>query len=433
MSTADRAASAGFGRAVLAMFTGSAAVQLIGLAAAPLTARIYDPDQAGLAGVINGLAAVSSGVVCLRYEQAIALASDRDRAIELAALCLLLAPAVSLLGAAALLVLGGQVLGAADAPSARVLLLAAPLAAMVGGIFAVVTQIALRERRYRDLTGARVVQSSSQVGFQLGLGALFDGRAWVMVWGYIIGFVLGAVALARRQAGLVAELRRALRSGHLRARASEFRRFPIYGSWAAFLDSFAGSLPLFAAVAAYGSAQAGFVRMAQTLVVLPVAALTQAVAGAYWAESARRVRDAPHELLPLYRSVTRRLLLAGGALIAGSFLLPSIVPVLLSPKWTTAGQYAVILAFPAAASLVASGAVNLTLLGQNHVESGWIVGRFLLLFVVAAVASRNVSDVRAFLVLLASAQVVGYAALLWINDHAIKRFVAAAPPRPAAA
>lgn len=411
-----------FGRALLAIFSGSAAVQLIGIGAAPITARIFEPAQAGLAGVVNGLVAVSAGVACLRYEQAIALAGDRRSALHVVTLCLLIAPTLCV----AALVLLGLTLDQAAAligdPAAKPLLLAAPLSVFLLAAFSAVSQLALRDGMYQAQARARVAQSTGQIGFQLGVGALTDGRAWVMVWGFILGNLISLRMLLARQAGFWRSLRRSWDRRALAAQASEFRRFPIYGSWAAFLDSFSGSLPLFAVVSAFGTAEAGFVRMAQTLVVLPIAALTSAVASVYWTESARSVRDDPARLLPLYRMVTRRLMLAGTALIAGSALLPWIVPVVLSERWAPSGSYAVILAFPAAASLVCSGAVNLALIGLNRLESAWIVARFLLLLLVAWGARRVTTDVRTFLLLLAVAQVAGYAALIWINDRAVRRF-----------
>lgn len=404
------------------MFSGTALVQVVGIVTAPLTARIYDPDQAGIAGVINGLAGVCAGVACLRYEQAIALPAQRRDGLAIVGLCLLIAPIVCGAGALVLMLFGADVGRLLNLDSGRRLLLVMPISILAAAVFAVAMQLSLRERAYHAIARARLAQSTTQIGLQLGIGALVDGRAWVMVWGYVAGYVLGIRSLVAGQAGLARAIRDAWDRRTLRRLATEYRRFPLFGSWAAFFDSLTGSLPLFAVVAAFGSEEAGYVRMAQTLVLLPVAALSSAVASVYWAESARSIREEPSRLLPLYRTVTRRLAAAAAALVLGSLLLPWLVPIVLSAKWSTSGEYAVILAFPAAASLISSGAVNLSLLRQNHVESAWIVGRFLLLFAVATAARRAELDVRAFLVVLASAQVAGYLALLLFNDIAVRRF-----------
>ncbi len=414
-----------FARGLFTVSAGSAAVQLIGILSSPLTARVFSPAESGLAGVVTSLIAVCAGIACLRYEQAIPLPASREGRLRIMGLCLLVPLVLVPLVALALLLGRGSIVAILGEPRVAPFVMLVPVGILLTAVFNILSQWYTREQDFKAIVQTRLQQSTGQIGFQLSVGFLTGGQAWVQIVGYLLGFMLGIQGFLRRDWGLIRRIRGAFHWEEMRRDARSYRKFPLYNSWSSLLDTLAPTLPLYVLASLFGTAEAGHFRMAQMLVMLPIVALSSGITSVYWSESARLAQENPGELRRLYLKITRRLIGVGVVLVLGSAVLPFLVPIIFSPQWKESGYFAIIMAFPAAGSLVASAAVNLSLLNFNHWESIWIVCRLGVLITAAGVCYYLGLPPRMVLGALASVLVVGYVALVWLNVLAIDRHIGA--------
>jgi O-antigen/teichoic acid export membrane protein len=412
-----------FSRAVVHLASGNAGVQAIGLLTAPITARIFAPAESGLAAVFLNLTAIASGLACARYDQAIPLPESRATRLDLLALCLRILPLTVALSILIVSFAGRALANLLNEPALENYLVLLPLAILLTAVTQMLSNWFTREAEFGVIVRSKLRQSVLQIGFQISTGALTHGSVWILLWGSVLGNVAAVVTCLRRLGADVTGIWQRAKCATLSPVAHRYRQFPLFNSWSAVVDSLGQTLPVFIMTSLHGAQETGWLRMAQTLVSLPVAAVSSAVANVYWSEAARRAAEAPHTIRSLYLRTTVGLAVGGALLVLGSLVLPALVPVVFGSRWGEAGSYAVVMAFPAACALLSAPAVNLATLGFNHWEAGWVIVRLALTAIAATVAHKFDLSPLATLQALATALVAGYGLLIVLNLVAIREFL----------
>ena len=80
---------------IATLMGGTAFGRLITILAAPVLARLFNPDVFGVAALLIAIAVVLNSVSSLRYEHAIILPPDQDQAVALSRLSLAILMAMS--------------------------------------------------------------------------------------------------------------------------------------------------------------------------------------------------------------------------------------------------------------------------------------------------------------------------------------------------
>ena len=140
----------GLGRSVSILAGGAALGQIIVVLSSVVINRLYSPTSFGQYGAATSLVAVLVTVTSLKYELAIPLPSEEERAANLLALSILVAVIFNAIFAVVLIVAGKPILRAfhADAllPYAWLLV----LAQLGGGIYMAVLGFAIRHKQFPD-------------------------------------------------------------------------------------------------------------------------------------------------------------------------------------------------------------------------------------------------------------------------------------------
>ena len=366
-------------RATLTLLAGGAVAQALPLLLGPWLTRLYAPEIWGQYALCMAVVANLSAVFCARYEFALPLAKDAERAADLMALCAWLALAMVAVTAlfALLLACGWGVLWAIWLPLA----VAASGAAQWMGMWAA------RAQRFKVLSGARVIQYGLASLLQLSLGlwlitslsfsgmsqaiSLDPGSAnsaldpvaalHALIGATVISASLAALFLAWGAAPAregVAHARPswwALLSTsmpRLRTVAREYKQFPLLNS----PHAFAGALQDTAAVALLvvftGDAAAGFWGLALRYLKAPATLVGSAVSQALYPKlvgvSAATARQAVRQVTIVLSLIATPLVLvlwgAGPALFAWIF----------GETWRPAGELARALALYIGVHFVAS-------------------------------------------------------------------------------
>lgn len=91
---------------VLKLVSGTTLAQVITILSAPIISRLFAPQAFGVLNVFTSIAGIVSIVICLRYEYAIILPEDDTDAINIFALCLIIAFGISAVAGVILLIVG---------------------------------------------------------------------------------------------------------------------------------------------------------------------------------------------------------------------------------------------------------------------------------------------------------------------------------------
>ncbi len=343
-----------FRRGTITLVGGASIGQAIVVISSPFLTRLYDPAQFGAFSVAISIMAVLITVACLRYEYAIPLPTADLEAANVLALSILLAICTSLIAGVVLFLIGPWFVTTLGASALGPFVLLFAVGQAAGGVVSVFTMWAIRTRAYGEIAANRLTQSGTLVAVQIGLGLLGAGAPGLLV-GAVAGNLGGSTRLGRAAWRTHApDFRRVSWSGITTA-ARRYRRFPIFSSWSALINTLGEQAPLVVFVAVFGTAEGGELALAQRVVALPVSLVAGAVGQAFFAEAARIVRQDPRLLRELFIGTTRRIaLLTIGPAILLAVLAPLLAGPIFGDEWTAAGPFIAILTPMYCAQLIAA-------------------------------------------------------------------------------
>lgn len=330
-----RGRSGGLLKAVGIIGSGTVASQMILAVGTLVLARLYPPDQFGPYAAVTSLVLVLAPLATLKWDAAIVPADRDEDAWGLVRVCL--ASVVSTSLALALIIQVVLHVSPTGQPFDPDVLVVAPILFALVGLFTTLTPVALRQRDYRSVARRSVLQSSTMVGFQAGLG-IGSPTAMALATGEIAGRAIGALSLT---------------PAAIRLRRLSLTQVPFTTLWsryggvvrtylpAALLDGAAMNIVVILIATWYGGAAAGATGLVLKSLAAPVAFVGTVVGQAMVAELGSRVRTGRPDVSPtLHRAF--RVLVALGIVTALAMLLiaPSVLPAILGPSWTQAGELA---------------------------------------------------------------------------------------------
>lgn len=311
--------------------------QLMMLATTPLLTRLYDPPDFGVFAIFSATMGLVLVISSLRYEMAIPLMRNDRSASDMLVSVLTINAATALVSLLAVVIWRYDIAELVGAPAVANYLFLLPVGLLGAGSFRAFNLLALRQNRFVVVAQTKLVQSLSNVAFQVVAGLVGLG-AIGLITGHILGFSAGVARLARDAViGMTwpgpAALRRSasLLKGH--------DRFPRFDVPAALIDFLGAQLPNLVLAALFSPTVAGIYFLADRVLTAPMSIVSQAVSQALLAGA----RDSVANGTLLRQTV--RLVLGLAALVA----LPALVVVMagellfalvFDESWRQAGVYA---------------------------------------------------------------------------------------------
>ena len=344
----------GFRLKVLQVAGGTAVAQGLLILASPVLTRLYTPADFGVLVVYVSIMAILAILASLRFEYALPIPADEAEAVNLLALCVLLVAASTCLASLLLCLLQERILRWMGAPALAPYLWLVPVSVLGCGLYQVFNCWAIRKGAYARIARTKVTQSLTQLGLQMGVGALVKGPLGLLV-GDAVGRSNGTRTLAMLDwRSDWARLRKVRWDGMWRA-VVRFRRFPVIASGTALMNTFNLRVPALLLAIYFGPAVAGCFALAQRVFALPSSVIGESVAQVYFGEVALLAKRDAGGLMALFRGTLRRMFLLGlplmlAAMGAGWFLFPLI----FGKNWGEAGIFVVALAPMALAQFTAA-------------------------------------------------------------------------------
>lgn len=325
-----------FARSVSVLAGGTAAGQIIVIAASPILTRLYSPEDFGLLAVYVALLATITVIASLRYQLAIPLPESDDEAAHLVALSLLLVLGMSSGTMLVLLFFRESIAQALNVPVLSGYFWLLPIGVLLAGVYQVFNSWAVRLEAFPAIAGTKLTQALSTVGVQVA-GFLVGPLA------LLIGHLSGQAAGAGRLGTLVLQRRwetfRKVRPKRIQWVARRYRRFPIFSTWGAVLNAASAHLPLLLFASLFSAAAAGLYMLAHRVMAIPSALIGRAIGDVFFSHGADARRDG--SLGPLVASVQDKL--AHIAMPPMAVLVvsgPELFSIVFGPDWSTAGEFA---------------------------------------------------------------------------------------------
>ncbi len=349
-------------RAVSTMAGGSAAAQAVSLFVAPITTRLYGPADYGLVAVLSSLVGVLSILATFRYEMALTLPRKEEEALDVLSLCLLLGTASALIVGLLAWACGRSLFTWLGVPGLYPYWWLVPTSLLGAGVYQSLCMWALRRKAYRDIAATRLHQAVGGAVTSIGLGLLWVGPFGLLLSSLVSGS-LGIVRLGRDV--LASALRKGLFERAMGA-LKIYRRFAIFTTGAACLNSTGTLFPPLLFAVFYGQSTVGSVSLAQRVVSLPMFVLGSAVSQVFLAEASEMVRERPAQVAGFFQSVTHKMAPFAFGVLALGAVCPFVFPVAFGARWQTAGYFAALMAVSCAAQLVVSPISSITIMMQRQ-------------------------------------------------------------------
>lgn len=340
-----RVSASEFGINVRRLVVGNGLGQAITLLSTLVVARLFDPDDFGVAALFLSVTMMVSAVGSLRYDQAVILPESDSIAARLLVLAVLLAFASAGALQLALVVLAWGAPEFAWVEQLGIWLYAVPLGMLLMTLFYALSAWRMRKKDFGRLAAAPVALSAATAGGRIGFGFWWGSS----VAGLILGTLMGVVA---QLYVVAAGVRSALPSGGggsspgcgLRQLAREYREFPFYAAPAALVKQIGENLPVLLLSLMFAPAVVGFYAVANRLIRLPVGVVSESLRKVYLQRVAQRLNSGATLRGDLLK-VTIGMLGVGA--LPTAFLVvagPWLFGLLLGDRWVAAGEYSRILA-----------------------------------------------------------------------------------------
>jgi lipopolysaccharide exporter len=329
---------------VIKLVSGTTIAQFLAIAASPILTRLYAPEAFGILALFVSITSILGVVACLRYELAIMLPESDEEAANLLGVSLFFTILISVLTVPAVWWGGEPLLRWLNAPELGPHLWLVPPFVFVTGLFLAFNYWNSRTKHFGRLSIARVNHSLATIAGQLGLGFAGFATGGAMISASVGGKALATAVLCGqiwRDDGKL--LLRSIAWRELLSGIKRHRKFPLYSTWSALLNTISLQLPTLLLSMFFSPVVVGFYALGYRLLKLPTSLIGSAIAQVFYQRaSAAQTGGTIHTVV---ETTFERLLKLG----IFPFLLlmiigPELFAIVFGYEWLEAGVYLQILA-----------------------------------------------------------------------------------------
>jgi O-antigen/teichoic acid export membrane protein len=337
----------------------------LSLITAPITARLYSPDDYGTAAVFTALVGFLCTLATFKYEMAIMLPEHEEESRDVLRACVLLSLFTTVIMAIFTWWGGDWAFSRLGAPILYRYWWLLPVGLLGTALYQSFYYWTLRGKKYVVLARTRLQQAVGGALVTVGTGCMAKGPLGLLL-GTCCSLTLGIGRLSRHSL-VEKSLAAQFRAPHeIIAALRSYGGFALLTTSASLLNSTGLLLPPILFSALYGQQTAGSFSLAQRVVLLPGNFIGAAMAQVFLSEAAEILRERPSELRPFFTLVTRRMApLALGLLVVGA-ICPWAFPLAFGARWKTAGIFAAFLALSCSAQLIVSPVANISILRKRQ-------------------------------------------------------------------
>jgi O-antigen/teichoic acid export membrane protein len=303
--------SSSFAANVLKLVTGSVFAQGLGVLVAPIVARLFAPEAFGVAALFTSIAGIIGVVACLRYQLAIMLPKTDEEAANLLGVSLFFVLIITGISVLIIFFTGDVIAGMLNSQELKKFLWLVPVSVFVSGIFLALNYWNSRTKQFGRFSIATVI--SSVVAQTTKLGAGFAG---FVSGGTLIGTsILGQIVSTFVLGGQIWRddhhlFKASIRWKKMIAGLKRHKKFPIYSTWSALLNTASQQLPALLLAFYFSPKIVGFYALGQAVLSMPMGLVGGAVAQVFF-QKASEAHNHTGNLSKVVEEVFKRLVSLG--------------------------------------------------------------------------------------------------------------------------
>jgi len=325
---------------------GSIFAQFLGILAAPILTRLFAPEEFGIAGLFVSITGIIGVFSCLRYELAIMLPSNDDRAANLLAGGLISSIFISILSVFLVFFAKDSILQFFNVEQLGNYIWFVPPMVLMLGVFHIANYWNSRIKQFKQLSFVRIINSLSTNTFKLAMGFYGYVTSGVLIGATIVGQLIANLLLWTK----IWNAEKRLFLDHIKFKEivsalKQYKQFPKYVIWSGLLVEFSLRLPVFFIAYFYSSKELGFFVLVQSLLKSPFNIFGQAISQVFFQKAASIKKDIKKLSIVVesifYFLITLSMFPALLLCILGN----DFFSLFLGPNWSEAGIYAQIFSF----------------------------------------------------------------------------------------
>ncbi|NPD46429.1 MULTISPECIES: lipopolysaccharide biosynthesis protein [unclassified Lentimicrobium] len=355
----------GFMGPVLTILSGSTLAQLIPLASEIILVRLFTPAEFGILALFLAVATLFSALATARYEMAIVLPKEDDKAINILALSLTIALLMTILSGIIVWIFGEQISQIAKSPALFPFLKWVPLFVLVSGIFQSFNLWATRKKYYKNIAYSKVSQSSTNASVSIGTGYLgFNSIG--LIWGQISGWFIGSLPLIFKFWRNDMSLLKSVNRVEIVRQAKEHSDFPKINSLHVLSDIGQQSIVNIIISRFFSDATLGFYSRMIRIVKVPAGFIGSAMGQVFYQKASEQWQK-DKDIRALFTSQVKMMALLGLPIfILLAIFGTQIFGFVLGKDWAIAGHYAQILSPWLFLNFLISPFTHIPLITQNQ-------------------------------------------------------------------
>jgi len=336
--------SSSFATNVLKLVTGSVFAQGLGVLVVPIVTRLFAPEAFGVVALFASITGTLGVVACLRYQLAIMLPKTDEDAANLLGVSLFSVLIITGLSILTIFFAGNHIARLLNSQELSNYLWLVPVAVFINGTFLALNYWNSRTKHFGRLSIARVVSSVATQTTKLGAGFAGFVSGGVLIGTSILGQLVATVVLGGQILRDDQRLFKAdIRWKKMIAGLKRHKKFPIYSTWSALINTASHQLPVWFLAFYYSANVVGFYSVAIFVVSVPTRIVGDALAQVFYQEASNAYNQTG-EMRNVVEKVFMRLVSCG---IFPALLLmlvgKELFIIVLGTQWAEAGVYVQIL------------------------------------------------------------------------------------------
>lgn len=330
-----------FARNVVSLMTGTTIAQAIPVAISPILTRLYGPGDFGLLAIFVAITSIMGVMANGRYELAIMLPHDDEDAINIAALGMVIASALSLVLLLIAIFFNHKICQLLGNEAIGIWLYFVPLSVWFTGFFNVLSYYNNRLKNYKDIARVTICKSLVLASLQVGLGCMKLG-AIGLISGQIASSLFANGTLFKRTVSKVS-IRNFITAQRIKEVSIRYRRFPAYSMPAIVANALSQNLTSILVSAYYSITTLGFYSLVNRVLGMPSALVGGAIGNVFFQRAAEERRKTGKAVDTFDSTIKTLLLIAIPSFLILYFVVEDIFFLVFGESWRVAGEYARIL------------------------------------------------------------------------------------------
>lgn len=328
----------------LRLFKAILISQAIALLTAPVISRLYKPSSIGILALFISISSIFTTIMSFRYEQAIVLPAEEEKAVNVLALSVLIVMIMTFMSFLVMFFFGEKIGNIFRISELKNWVIFLPLSLFANGIYNSLSYWTTRGKKFNMLAMAAIIQSSSSAFYKIVYGAFLVAATQALIIGQVIGQVLSSITLLSQCLEKnFKQLVLKIKWDEIKKSAIEYKKFPLYTSWSAVLSVLSKQIPAVLLALFFNPTIVGFYALGYKLVSIPLEFVTQSVSKVFY-QKVSEIKNTGGSISNVYWKMFKSLLFISIAptLILGLFS-KYIFMIFLGDIWSEAGLYVQIL------------------------------------------------------------------------------------------